>query len=119
MPIHDWTRVTDGTFHAFHVSWVSELQLALNAGVLPPTYYAQAEQIAGPLGPDVLTLQTNDYPPASGANGPAAEVSGGGLVVTVVAPPMRLQASAEMDDYVLKRRTVVIRHTSNDRIVAL
>ncbi|MFO0841430.1 MAG: hypothetical protein U0797_03380 [Gemmataceae bacterium] len=64
MPIHDWTRVGDGMFHAFHVSWVSEIQEALNDGLLPPTYYAQAEQIAGPLGPDVLTLQTNGYPPA-------------------------------------------------------
>ena len=35
MPIHDWTRVSDGTFHAFHVSWVSELQESLNSGLLP------------------------------------------------------------------------------------
>jgi hypothetical protein len=93
MPIHDWTRVTAGTWHAFHLSWIAEIQLALNGGILPADYYAQAEQIAGPLGPDVLTLQ---------------------------APPrMRMTAEAEMDDYVLKRRTLVIRHASGDRIIAL
>ena len=50
MPIHDWTRVTAGTWHAFHLSWIAEIQLALNGGILPEDYYAQAEQIAGPLG---------------------------------------------------------------------
>lgn len=64
MPIHDWTRVSDGTFHAFHVSWVSAIQEALNAGILPPDYYAQSEQIPGPLGPDVLTLQAAEPPAA-------------------------------------------------------
>ncbi len=33
MPVHDWTRVDDGIFHAFHLAWLSELQKALNAGV--------------------------------------------------------------------------------------
>jgi len=104
MPIHDWTRVTAGTWHAFHLSWISELQLALNGGLLPPDYYAQAEQIAGPLGPDVLTLQEADAPPS----GAAGLSSSGGIA-----------AEAEMNDYVLKRRTLVIRHSSGDRIIAL
>lgn len=33
MPIHDWTRVTAGTFHAFHTAWIVQLQEMLNAGV--------------------------------------------------------------------------------------
>ena len=114
MPIHDWTRVSDGTFHAFHVSWVSALQESLNSGLLPPPYYAQA---VGPLGPDVLTLQTNGYPASEvmvgGQGGP------GGLAVATVRPRPRLNAAATMDDYVLKRRTIVIRHSSGDRIIAL
>ncbi|MFN4259311.1 MAG: DUF4058 family protein [Gemmataceae bacterium] len=114
MPIHDWTRVTAGTWHAFHLSWIAEIQLALNGGLLPPDYYAQAEQIAGPLGPDVLTLQMAE------ANGAAGTASGDGGVAVQVAPPrMRITAEAEMDDYVLKRRTLVIRHASGDRIIAL
>src|SRR6516165_2929582 len=60
VPIHDWTRVTAGTWHDFHLAWIAEIRNALNGGILPADYYAQAEQIAGPLGPDVLTLQVPD-----------------------------------------------------------
>ena len=115
MPIHDWTRVTAGTWHAFHLSWIAEIQEALNDGRLPFDYYAQAEQIAGPLGPDVLALQESD-PSANGAPPPAGD---GGIALATAPPRMRLTAEAEMNDYVLKRRTVVIRHVSGDRIVAL
>ncbi len=115
MPIHDWTRVSAGTWHAFHLSWIVEIQLALNDGLLPADYYAQAEQIAGPLGPDVLTLQESNGTP----NEPVAQPSGGGIAVATAPPRMRVAAEAEMNDYVLKRRTLVIRHTSGDRIVAL
>src|SRR5271168_316512 len=57
MPIHDWTRVDAGIFHDFHHAWIEEIKRALNRGLLPPDHYALAEQIAGGLGPDVLTLQ--------------------------------------------------------------
>ena len=43
MPIHDWTRVDSGLFHAFHQGWTVALQNALNAGVLPADYYALVE----------------------------------------------------------------------------
>jgi hypothetical protein len=116
MPIHDWARVTAGTWHDFHLAWSAELRNALNGGILPPDYYAQAEQIAGPLGPDVLTLQMPDLP----SNGTAlASESGGGVAISAAPPRVRLTAEATMDDYVLKRRTLVIRHASGDRIVAL
>jgi hypothetical protein len=117
MPIHDWTRVGDGTLHAFHVSWVSELQESLNSGLLPSPYYAQAEQIVGPLGPDVLTLQTNGYPASEVVGG--GQGGSGGLAVATVRPHPRLTVTTTMDDYVLKRRTIVIRHSSGDRIIAL
>lgn len=117
MPIHDWTRVSAGTFHDLHVAWVAEIRTALNDGVLPPGYYAQAEQIVGPLGPDVLALQTDSYPQTNGT--PAGSGGGSGGVKTATLPPPRHFAEATMHDYVLKRRTVVVRHTSGDRIVAL
>src|SRR5262249_57519087 len=60
MPIHDWTRVGAGTFHDFHATWIVEIKRVLNRGILPPGYYAMAEQIAGSLGLDVLTLQATD-----------------------------------------------------------
>jgi len=50
MPIHDWSRVEAGIFHTFHHSWIEEIQRALNAGSLPPDYYALAEQRAVGLG---------------------------------------------------------------------
>jgi hypothetical protein len=47
MPVHDWTRVSDGTFHDFHYSWVLEIKRALKRGLLPAGYYVMAEQIGG------------------------------------------------------------------------
>src|SRR4051812_9612071 len=115
MPNHDWTKVNAGTWHDFHLAWIAEIRNALNGGLLPPSYYAQAEQIAGPMGPDVLTLQTPELP--SGFD--ASEPTGGGLAVATAPPRAWLVDEAEMNDYVLKRRTLVIRHISGDRIVAL
>src|SRR5260370_23688552 len=40
MPIHNWTRVEDGTFHHFHTTWITHLSEALNSGILPSPYYA-------------------------------------------------------------------------------
>lgn len=120
MPIHDWTRVSDGTWHDFHLAWIAEIRNALNGGLLPPKYYAQAEQIAGPLGPDVLTLQEPDTPLPNGKPLASSDDGDGSGVAIATAPPrMRHTAEAEMNDYILKRRTIVIRHNSGDRIVAL
>jgi hypothetical protein len=112
MPIHDWSRVSAGTFHDFHTSWIAEFKRALNAGILPDGYYAMAEQVVGVMGPDVLVLeqtpQTEAEMPESGA-----------LAVAVAPPQVSVTAMAEMDAYRLKQRTLVVRHGSDDRIVAL
>ena len=63
MAVHDWTRVEAGIFHAFHVGWIAELSRAMNRGLLPTGYYALPEQLAGRLGPDVLTLAGPGLPP--------------------------------------------------------
>jgi hypothetical protein len=74
LPIHDWTRVDAGLFHAFHHNWITSLSAALNDGVLPPDYYALPEQtIGGPIR-DVLTLR---IPPG----GPVVSRSPAGLAV--------------------------------------
>jgi len=44
--MHDWTRVDAGIFHAFDLGWIPILKTALNVGLLPPDYYALAEQVA-------------------------------------------------------------------------
>jgi hypothetical protein len=53
MPIHDWSRVFDG---AFHHAWIAEIQKVLNSGILPPDYYALAEQVAGATTPSRVGL---------------------------------------------------------------
>jgi hypothetical protein len=103
MPIHDWTRVDAGLFHDFHQRWSVILSNALNAGVLPPDYFALVEQnIRGPI-PDVLTLRLGkgkDDPPESN----------GGIAVAVRAPRTRFTSRAEADGYLGKANRVTVRH---------
>src|SRR5262249_12484734 len=69
MPIHDWTRVLDSTFHAFHSQWGGRLVAALNGGLLPSGYYAMPEQIATRMQTDVLTLHRLTTASPGAANG--------------------------------------------------
>ena len=47
MPIHDWTLVEAGLFHAFRHRWLGALCDALNAGVLPEDHFALIEAARG------------------------------------------------------------------------
>ena len=80
MPVHDWTRVDAGVYHAFHHGWIEELARALNHGVLPPDYYALPEQYAAGFGPDVLTL-TEPQDEADGLTLIQPKGGNGGLLV--------------------------------------
>jgi len=114
MPVHDWTRVSDGTFHDFHYSWVLEIKRALKRGLLPEGYYVMAEQLGGDLGaPDVLTLQ------AAGTNPESNGSLSGTVTLTETPPIVDARSTIARDPYARMQRTVVIRHTSDDRIVAL
>jgi hypothetical protein len=113
MPTHDWTRVDAGIFHDFHHAWIEEIKRALNRGLLPPDHYALAEQIAGGLGPDVLTLQG----PTNGA--PAGGEPRGGVALATQPPQVYFHARTEADLYAAKARAVAIRHASNHRVVAV
>jgi hypothetical protein len=113
MPVHDWTRVSDGTFHDFHYSWVLEIKRALK-GLLPRGYYVMAEQLGGDLGaPDVLTLQA-----AGTAPEPAGPLAGT-ATLTEAPPVVHARTTIPRDSYARMQRTLVIRHTSGDRIVAM
>lgn len=116
MPVHDWTRVNAGIFHHFHQCWIDELQRALNRGLLPQSYYALAEQYAGGFGPDVLTLQHLEAPNAADDDAGLA-----GVAALALAPPpkVRFTAASDMAHYVARQNSVVIRHASGDRVVAL
>lgn len=112
MPIHDWTRVDAGLFHAFHHGWIEELARALNRGVLPAEYFALPEQnIRGPI-PDVLTLKLG-----TAADEPLQ--SGGGVSVAVRAPSTHLTKRAEAASYVHKASHVTVRHRHGQVIAVI
>lgn len=115
MPIHDWTRVDAGIFHHFHHGWIDEIARALNRGVLPSTYYALAEQIAGSMGPDVLTLCR----PVSGSLAVEAASTSGGIAVATAPPKARFHARTEVDLYARKAKAVVVRHRSGHQVIAI
>jgi len=103
MPIHDWTRVDAGLFHAFHQDWIGSLARALNAGVLPPDYFALREQsIRGPV-PDVLTLQLSARRDESGD-------ANTGLAVAAVPPRAGLVRRADETIYARKADRIAVRH---------
>lgn len=139
MPIHDWTRVSAGTFHDLHCTWIPLLKIKLNDGLLPRGYDAQVEQVAGELTADVLTLE-------SGGMTPLLDVASrgdlttnvltlesddaddldlerpspqGGIAVGVAPPRVELTASLESVHYAARARRLVVRHSSADRVVAV
>jgi hypothetical protein len=113
MPVHDWSRVSDATFHDFHYSWVLELKRALKRGLLPDGYYVIAEQFGGDLGaPDVLTLQARGAGPEDGG-------LPGTTALAESPPAVDTRTTIVRDSYARLQRTLVIRHISGDRIVAM
>jgi hypothetical protein len=114
MPVHDWTRVEAGIFHAFHTAWVSEIQKALNSGLLPLGFYALAEQHAGRSIADVLTLHAS---PAS-LEPLALPPNTGGTAVAEAPPRVRHRQTLE-PAVLARRRSLAIRHVSGHRLVAL
>ncbi len=109
MPTHDWRQVESGIFHAFHTRWISELQGALNEGLLPPGYYALAEQHLRGAIADILTLNAGS--PRS-VTPPEHEVDGS---VAVAEVPLKtgIQLTAR------PRRSLAIRHVSGHQLIAV
>jgi hypothetical protein len=104
MPIHDWTRVDAGLFHAFHQGWMIALANSLNSGVLPVDYFALPEQsIRGPI-PDVLTLRL------ASTGEKASSPSSGGLTVAAAPPRTRHVRRNEVDSYARKADRLSVRH---------
>lgn len=122
MPVHDWTRVMAGTFHAFHNAWITHLQEALNSGGLPEGYYALGEQLSGDIGPDVLTLQAGLSEEPASELPPLPASDDQGMIAVAEHPPkvsLAQEATRDAAFYIAKRRTLVIYHSTGDRIVAL
>jgi len=108
MPVHDWEDVNAGVFHDFHHEWISKIRNALN-DELSDEYYALAEQITGPFGPDVVTLQKPSAPRSNT----------GGLVLAERPPRTKLRLQSEVERYARKRKRVTIRHSSDHTVIAV
>ncbi|MBC7964791.1 MAG: hypothetical protein H7Z17_02605, partial [Fuerstia sp.] len=130
MQIHDWTRVTAGTFHHFHSLWIADISRSLNQGLLPPGFYSMAEHHAGHTVPDILTLTspewtTHDQVESSGENyvlgGHSDDDPPQGAVALADAPPQVTVRSVVSESCVfrVKRRTISIRQDQNFRVVAM
>jgi hypothetical protein len=117
MPMHDWTKVPDGIFHAFHHEWISEISRALNAKILPPNLYAMPEQVAGGFGPDVVALQIDDEK----EDDPTGDAGGIATATRVLQPrpTSKVTAQTEAEFYRRKKSAIAIRHVSGDRVVAM
>jgi hypothetical protein len=109
MPIHDWTRVRANRFHDFHQSWTIAIRNALNAGQLPPGYFAMIEQKAGRTEADVITLDLSP-PPAPPSPG---------LSAATVPPKARFVMRSEAADYARKANRITVRHPDGDVVAVI
>jgi hypothetical protein len=109
VPIHDWTRVRANRFHDFHQGWVVAIRNALNAGLLPPGYFAMAEQFAGGPEPDVVALELTP-PPGAGL---------GGVAVADAMPNAKLTARTEASTYARKADRITVRHPDGDVVAVI
>jgi len=114
MPLHDWSRVEAGIFHAFHTVWVGLIQNTLNEGLLPEGFYALAEQHVGLGITDVLTLHGGVG--AAGAMPSSPDVGG---TAVAEAPPKTRRRHTVQGSLSARRRSLAVRHVSGHRLVAL
>jgi hypothetical protein len=112
MPIHDWTRVDAGLFHAFHLRWIAAISDRLNDGVLPEEYFALPEQnIRGPI-PDVLALQL------SRGNEEVTERTSG-IAVAEARPVTRLVQRSEAGQYADLANRITVRHRHGEVVAVI
>ncbi|NNJ25478.1 DUF4058 family protein [Alienimonas chondri] len=118
--VDDWTRVDAGTFHDFHQTWIPQLKLALNGGLLPPGYYGHVERSFGAVSAaeneaDLLALE--DGTTVYGGD------QGGGTAV-LEAPPQVSEVTdlaevSESEYYAARASRLAIRREIDHRVVAL
>jgi Protein of unknown function (DUF4058) len=118
MAIHDWTRVDAGIFHHFHHAWIEENARGLNRMLRGTDYYALAEQVAGGIGPDILTLQR---PAADGKQDPkpASPRPSNAVALADSPPKVRFRIPDAKRWYASKKKAVTIRHISEHNVIAV
>jgi hypothetical protein len=90
MPVHDWSKVDTGTFHAFRNAWLTHLMGTLNRGILPRGYYALSDQRSPALIPDVLMLNRPEIGP-----GPSHGNGDGGIALADAPPEVSRKMVAD------------------------
>jgi hypothetical protein len=122
MPIHDWTKVPAGIFHDFHHEWITAIKHSVNRILSGTSYYALAEQIAGGVVPDVLTLQQPVKVRSADKKRESRKSTAdrnGAVALATKPPKARFRMSDEARWYISKKKAVTIRHVSEHRVVAV
>ena len=115
-----------GTFHDFHLTWLGEIKKRLNAGGLPPGFYAQTERKFGALSAaqnegDILALET----PVGESIWTGGEWAGdrGGTALLEAPPEAAVEtdlAELSAEEYYARKQTrLAIKRGVDHRIVAL
>ncbi len=113
MAIHDWKQAPPGFFHHFHQRWSASICDALNAGRLPPGYFALIELTTFGVAPDVVTLQARPTPRPT--NGRRAAIA------LAEAPPRTrfVSQSSEEQAYAARSNRVTIRDASREVVAVI
>jgi hypothetical protein len=110
MPMHDWTKVVRNYYRHFHGRWIYSISDRLNKGLLPPDFFATAEQVVVPYAGDVLALELPS------PKGKRKAMAGGAALAT---KPKTRAWETVAEEKLRPRRRVVIRHNSGDDLVAV
>lgn len=107
MPIHNWSRVSDGMFHWFHQRWIGAISDWLNQGQLPEGYYAIGELYADGVYPDVLAVEDRplDHETKNGHSS-----NGFGVAIAESPPKTRFTWEAETEGYLARKDLIAIRN---------
>src|SRR5579872_3733982 len=110
MPVHDWTWVDSGLFHAFHQHWISAISDALNGGVLPSDFFALRDRNTRPTVLNFLPLTLSSEGETNGS---------GGLAVGTAPPQTRIVRRSEADIYAAKADLITVRHRHGDVVAVI
>ncbi len=116
MPIHDWSRVSDGMFHWFHQRWIGTLSDWLNQGRLPDGYYAIGEIYTEGHYPDVLAVEDR---PAEDSRSAVAQSPGFGVALAEAPPATRFTWEAETEGYLARKDLLAIRNVEGTLVAVI
>lgn len=113
MPVHDWSRVSDGVFHSFHQRWIHAIYRSLNSHVLPSDYYAMIEQRTRGLEPDRVTLHVSRASNGHAVRGATSPH------VAFLKPRLAPTDEGDLAFYRRKKSIVTVREAEGDLVVAV